>query len=92
MMSTDEGERGIMEQASRIQLKCPTTGKLLARISLSGTWPAELRQWLWCRGCHYEHEITGAQIEEARVQDARASTINARTVRSTREPLLLSSQ
>lgn len=50
----------------RVALCCKKTGKLLARISLAGTWPADLRQWLWCRNCHMEHEITTEHIQESR--------------------------
>lgn len=53
-------------QAERVPIFCKKTHKLLGRVTLSGAWPAELRQWLWCRGCHYEHEIGKEQIEEAR--------------------------
>lgn len=60
------------EQAERTPIFCKKTGKLLGRVSVAGMWPAELRQWLWCRGCHCEHEVTREQIEEAR-QDARTS-------------------
>jgi hypothetical protein len=37
-------------------------------VSQTGDWPAELRLWVWCRGCHTEHEVGRAQIEEARAQ------------------------
>lgn len=62
---------GANEQAERVPIFCKTSKKLLGRVSLTGTWTPELRQWLWCRGCHREHEVTREQIEEARAQDAR---------------------
>ncbi len=58
-------------QLERVSIFCKRTRKLLARVSVAGDWPAELRQWLWCRGCHCEHEITREYIEEVRAQDAR---------------------
>lgn len=61
---------GSSTQAERVPIFCGQTHKLLGRVTLSGLWPAELRQWLWCRGCHVEHEITREQVEEARMQGA----------------------
>lgn len=66
----------VSAQAERVPVFCKKTRKLLTRVSLTGTWPADLRQWAWCRGCHTEHEVTRADIEEARAQDARAKVIN----------------
>jgi hypothetical protein len=63
-------------QAERIPVFCKKTRKLLTRVSVTGSWPADLRQWAWCRGCHMEHEITKEQVEEARAQDARATTFS----------------
>lgn len=62
------------EQVDRVPIFCKTSKKLLGRVSLIGTWTPELRQWLWCRGCHREHEVTREQIEEARAQDVRAKS------------------
>lgn len=50
----------------RLPLRCPITGKLMARVSDVGDWPADLRSWVWCKGCHMEHEIGREYIEEVR--------------------------
>jgi hypothetical protein len=55
-------------QTERVPLRCKLTGKMMTRVSLTGDWPADLRQWVWCRGCHREHEVTREHIEEARCQ------------------------
>ena len=62
------------KQTRRIALLCPTTHKKLGVVSDTGEWPADLQQWLWCRGCHKEHLIEKKQVEEARAQDARTRT------------------
>jgi hypothetical protein len=59
------------KQAERVPIYCKQTGKLLHRVSAVGEWPADLRQWIWCRNCHHEHEITKEHIEEARTYHAR---------------------
>lgn len=64
-------------QAERTPIFCKQTKKLLGRVSLTGAWPTDLRQWLWCRGCHMEHEVTKEQVEEARTQDVRATRRSA---------------
>jgi len=61
---------GASTQIERIPLRCPLTGKMMIRVSRTGDWPAELRQWVWCRGCHTEHEIGREYIEEARTHNA----------------------
>lgn len=61
-------------QVERIPVFCKKTRKLLTRVSPTGEWSTDLRQWSWCRGCHMEHEVTRADIEEARAQDARAKS------------------
>lgn len=63
-------------QIERVSVFCKKSRKLLARVSLTGEWPAELQQWLWCKGCHMEHLVTKEHIEEARAQDARTAIVN----------------
>lgn len=47
-------------KTERTPIRCKKTGKLLARFT--GAWPDGLRQWLWCRNCHMEHEVTSEYI------------------------------
>lgn len=58
-------------QTERVPLRCPVTGRLMTRVSRSGDWPVDLCMWIWCRGCHAEHEVTREHIEKARTQGER---------------------
>ena len=50
----------------RVPVRCPVRGRLMTRVSLTGEWGNDLKMWIWCRGCHAEHEITRDYIEAAR--------------------------
>ena len=58
-------------QVERVPVRCPVTHRLMTRVSCTGDWPADLRMWMWCRGCHGEHEVTREQIEKARADGRR---------------------
>ncbi len=68
---------GDSTQAKRVPLHCKMSRRLMMRVSAAGDWPVDLRQWVWCKGCHVEHEVTKEHIEEARAQDVRRSTARA---------------
>lgn len=68
MMASANMQYNESRPLERVSVFCGKSKKLLTRVSLTGEWPVELRQWLWCRGCHMEHEVTSQSIEEARAQ------------------------
>lgn len=72
---------GASAQTVYIPLRCPITGKLITRISHTGAWPDDLHVRVWCRGCHYEHEVTRETVEEARAHDANNVQIHRAPVR-----------